>query len=672
LKTEITSFDVRAVAYELANVIRNVRVENIYQIGHKTLLFKLHSPNQPTRQLLVEAGKRVHLTDYVVEKPSSPSVFCMVLRKHLNGGVLESIEQHEFERVITFKIRVRQELAQLIVELFGEGNIILASQENVIVEAMTFKRMRDRNILRNEIFKHAPASGKTPLFVTRTQLEEICNLGKLEIVRALVRLLSIGGLYAEELLLRANVDKNTPCQTVTQEQTDAIFHQLQSLLEPLRTGKFDPAIVIDDKGEWVDVTPIRLKIYQTLKAEPYDSFSKALDDYYTRMSRVGWISEAQKEHERELARQQRMLYDQQKTLEEAQKTIERNKGIGDLLYSHLGELQLLQQQISDAKLRGGNWEQVASRLEKEKREGRSPAIYFDSFNAKNLILNVSIGGSMLPIRMNGTIQANAAEHYERMKKAGKKLEGSRKALEETQRRIEELQNKWAEKVERAKVERTPKQLERAWYEKFRWFDSSDGFLVLGGRDATTNEILVKKHLESHDFVFHADIIGAPFVIVKTRGEALTEQVIREAAQFAVSYSRAWREMLSVLDVYWICSDQVSKTSPSGQYLDKGSFIIHGKKNYVRKVALQVALGVRAEDGHMRVIGGPLEAIRRQTNIYVELVPGEQTSAELAKRIRRFLSERTDKEYRDKTSKIPIEEIQKFIPPGKSAIAGGRK
>jgi predicted ribosome quality control (RQC) complex YloA/Tae2 family protein len=390
------------------------------------------------------------------------------------------------------------------------------------------------------------------------------------------------------------------------------------------------------------------------------------------MSRVGGISEAQKEYERELARQQRMLHDQQKTLEEAQKTIERNKRIGDLLYSHLGELQLLQQQISDARLRGENWEQVASRLNKEKQEGHSPAIYFDSFNARNLILNVSVCDSVIPVQMNRTIQTNAAEHYERMKKAERKLEGSRKAFEETQRRLEELQKKWTEKVEQAKAERTPKQLEKAWYEKFRWFNSSDGFLVLGGRDATTNEILVKKHLEPHDIVFHADIVGAPFVIVKTKGESPTEQVIREAAQFAASYSRAWRERLGILDVYWISPDQVSKTSPSGQYVDKGSFVIHGKKNYVKKVALQVALGVRAEDGHMRVIGGPIEAIRRQTNMLVELTPGEQTSAELAKQIRRFLSKRADKEYQDKISGIPIEEIQKFIPPGKSALARGEK
>jgi predicted ribosome quality control (RQC) complex YloA/Tae2 family protein len=482
----------------------------------------------------------------------------------------------------------------------------------------------------------------------------------------------MGGLYAEELLLRANVDKNTPCQDLTQEQTDTIFQHLQSLLEPLLTGRFDPAIIIDDQGAWIDVTPTRLRMYERLKAEPYDSFNKALDEYYTRMSQAGGISEAKKEHERELARQQRMLQDQQKTLDEAQKTLERNKRLGDLLYAHLGELQLLQQEISDAKLRGENWEQISKKFEKEKKEGRSPALYFHSFDAKNLTLNLSIEGSVVPIRMNWTIQANAAECYERMKKAERKLEGSRKALEDTQRRLQGLQEKWTDKIQQTRTEGTPKKQEKAWYEKFRWFNSSDGFLIIGGRDAATNGILVKKHLEPHDIVFHADIVGAPFVIIKTQGKPPTEQAILEAAQFAASYSRAWREMLSILDVYWMHPEQVSKTSPTGQYLAKGSFIIHGKKNYIRKVVLRTALGVRVEDGHIRIIGGPPEAIRGQTNVYVELVPGQRTSAELAKRIRGFLSERVNSEYRDEISKIPVEDIQRFIPPGKSNIVRGEK
>jgi predicted metal-dependent phosphoesterase TrpH len=88
--------------------------------------------------------------------------------------------------------------------------------------------------------------------------------------------------------------------------------------------------------------------------------------------------------------------------------------------------------------------------------------------------------------------------------------------------------------------------------------------------------------------------------------------------------------------------------------------------------LQVAIGIRLEDDVMHVIGGPLDAICRQTNLHVEVVPGEQTSAELARQIRHLLSERIDKEHRHEISKISIEEIQRFIPSGKGAIAKAEK
>lgn len=672
MKTEMTSFDVSAVVYELNQTARNARIENIYQISPKTLLLRLHKPNQPALQLLMEAGKRLHPTAYVLEKPMRPPVFCMTLRKHLSGGAIEDIWQHEFERTITLKIITKQGAMQLIIELFGEGNIILTDQQGIILAALTFKRMRDRDILRNTTFKHAPNSGKNPFHVTRTQLDELRNSGQLEIVRALTRFLSIGGLYAEEVLLRANVDKFTSCQALAQEQLDAIFSELHAILSLIREGRFDPAMVIDDNGGWVDAIPIRLKKYQGLETKHYESFSQALDEYYSQVCHAARVSEAQGEYEKELGKQQRMLQSQQKAIEDSKKAVEPSRRIGDLIYTHLSELQLLRQQIYDAKQRGESWEQIIARFEDEKQKRESPAIYFDSFNPKNMILNVSIDGEVFPIQLNRSIQDNAAEYYDRMKKAERKIEGAEKALQETQRRIDQLQRQWTEKVQEIHVEAPLKRIQKAWYEKFRWFNSSDGFLVLGGRDATTNEILIKKHLEPHDIVFHSEIVGAPFVVVKTEGKKSTDQVIQEAAQFAASYSRAWREGFSAIDVYWVHPNQLSKTAPTGQYLGKGAFMIQGARNYIRRVPLRVALGVEKQDEQLRVIGGPIEAIRKHTNVYVEVIPGEEPSAKLAKELRSMLLETATQEDREKITKITVEEIQQFIPLGKGVALKTRK
>jgi predicted ribosome quality control (RQC) complex YloA/Tae2 family protein len=668
LKTEMTSFDIAALVYELNHTIKGARIENVYQINQATLLLLLHKPNQPTLQLLIESGKQVRLTGYVVKKPAQPPAFCMELRKHLNNGRVEDLQQYEFERIITFKISTGEDMFQLIVEVFGEGNIILVNSQGIIITARTYKRMRDRSILRNEAFQHAPASGENPFYINRNEMEELKNFGQLEIVRALTKFFGIGGLYAEEVLLRAGVDKNTHCQTLTGQQLDAVFKNLQTVLSALREARFDPAIIVNEKGEWIDVTPICLKKYEELKRLSYKTFNEALDEYYTQTTKQGEISEVQKQYERELAKQHRMLEDQQRTLEDSRRAVEQNKRFGDLIYSRVGELQLLLQEISEDKQRGESWDQIIHKLKERKQAQSTPAIYFDSLDVKHMILNISIEGNTFPISMNRSIQANAAEYYERMKKAERKLEGSEKALRETRQRIEELQKVWIKKIEETRGEETPKREKKAWYEKFRWFISSDGFLAVGGRDATTNEILIKKHLDPEDIVFHAEIVGAPFVVVKSQGKAPTEQAIREAAQFAASYSRGWREMLGSIDVYWVYPSQVSKTAPSKQYLEKGSFIIQGTRNYVRKTPLRIAIGVQEKDAQLQVIGGPTEAVHRETNLYVDVVPGDETSSRLARQIRRLLTQKAAGELREKILRIPVEQIQQFIPLGKGAIS----
>ena len=153
LKTEMTSFDVAAVVFELTPIIKDARIENIYQLDSSTLLLRLHRPSQPAMQLLIEAGRRIHLTSYALKKPLAPPALCMTLRKHLRNGKIIDIQQHEFERTVLLKTSTREGAFQLVAELFGEGNIILVNPQGLITAALIYRRMRDRNILRKEIFR---------------------------------------------------------------------------------------------------------------------------------------------------------------------------------------------------------------------------------------------------------------------------------------------------------------------------------------------------------------------------------------------------------------------------------------------------------------------------------------------------------------------------------------
>jgi len=165
-----------------------------------------------------------------------------------------------------------------------------------------------------------------------------------------------------------------------------------------------------------------------------------------------------------------------------------------------------------------------------------------------------------------------------------------------------------------------KAMKKEWYEKFRWTFSSSGFLIIGGKDSTQNEILVKKHLGQHDIFAHADLPGGSVVIIKSNGKDVPEETKIEAVLFAVSYSRSWRGRLGVADGYWVNSDQVTKTPPSGEYLAKGAFMIYGERNYVRNSPLSLSLGIGLSPEGFKVLVGSEGFVKSASAAYVNLVP----------------------------------------------------
>ena len=281
------------------------------------------------------------------------------------------------------------------------------------------------------------------------------------------------------------------------------------------------------------------------------------------------------------------------------------------------------------------------------------------------------------IDLRKTAIENAQYYYEKAKKAREKIKGAKLAIAETERKLKKLEIQHAQRKSESplKVKKRSK-----WYEKFRWFYSSDNILVIGGRDATTNEIIIKKHTTPEHIVLHSDIPGSPFMVITEKNPP--KQTIQEAAIAVASYSKAWSSSYSVIDVYWVKAEQISKSAPSGEYLTKGSFMIYGKKNYIKNVILKICIGL-TEGGE--VIGGPEQSITNKTIARVTLVPGVKKSSSLAREILRYFQYsyrlyKNNKEKKNHPEKdscsakkseteldITIDEIQRFIPAGKGEI-----
>jgi predicted ribosome quality control (RQC) complex YloA/Tae2 family protein len=238
----------------------------------------------------------------------------------------------------------------------------------------------------------------------------------------------------------------------------------------------------------------------------------------------------------------------------------------------------------------------------------------------------------LKINIDKSIEENASIYFDNAKKLKKKIEGTKKALILFQ---EKLNSSDQEEI----IIKTKKivQEKREWFEKFRWFYSSEGFLCIGGRDATSNEIIIKKHTEKNDIVFHTDMSGSPFFVVKVpKDKQPTIATLNETAQAVASFSRAWKSGLAVLEVFYVNPDQVSKEANPGEYMAKGSFMVRGKTNYLRP-ELKVAIGLKED----KIMCGAIDAIEKHCEKYFILVPGQKKPSDIAKKLSKEFSIQTD-------------------------------
>jgi len=237
----------------------------------------------------------------------------------------------------------------------------------------------------------------------------------------------------------------------------------------------------------------------------------------------------------------------------------------------------------------------------------------------------------ISLDLNKSIEENASLYYDKAKKSKKKLAGAKEALEKTLKRLNELEKKKIEAKEKEKIQR-----KKEWYEKFRWFYSSEGFLCVGGRDAASNEIVVKKHTEKEDLVFHTDMAGSPFFVIKN-GQKAGEETIKEAAQATGAYSRAWKLGLGSSDVFYVKPEQVTKKAKSGEYLAKGSFMIYGNTTYLHP-NLELAVGI-LKDG--RIMAGAVDAVKKNCEKYVLVKQGREKTAAAAKKIQKKIGGELD-------------------------------
>ena len=646
MKEEMSSVDIRYVVRELQWLVGS-RVDKVYHDGDE-IRIKLRT-TEGRADLILQAGKRFHLTSYVKEAPKQPSSFTMLLRKHLGGGFIDAIEQYQFDRIV--KIRIGD--YTLIGELFRRGNIVLVDSDNRIVAALRYEEYKDRAIKPKAEYKFPPAR-ENPLEVSFEGFLELMRENEeLELVRALARKLNMGGMYAEEISIRAGFEKTTPVKELSNEDLWKVYKAMMGTFndEPR------PNIVYKD-GNMHDVVPIELRVYEGLEKRYFKTFSEALDEYFGKLT----IEKAKIERTKKLEGKKRQLLatlrKQEEMLKGFEKAMKENQEIGDIIYANYATVERLLDEFKKATEKLG-WDEFKRRIEEGKKEGNKVALMVKGMDPREKAVTIELEGKKIKLYLNKSIGENAEIYYEKAKKFRHKHEGALKAYEDTRRKLNEVEKLIEEEM---KKELNVKRIERRkkkWFEKFRWFVSSEGFLVLAGKDASTNEILIKRHMAENDLYCHADVYGAPHVVIKD-GQEAGEKTILEACQFAVSMSKAWSREVYSEDAYWAYPNQVTKQTPSGEYLGKGAFMVYGKRNWLHGLPLKLAVGVINYEGEDYVVCAPVDAIKAHTKQYIVIRPGRLKKGELVKKIKGILGKWG--------YKVREEDLNAILPPGGGEIA----
>ncbi|WP_407409418.1 ribosome rescue protein RqcH [Methanobrevibacter sp.] len=651
----MSNVDIYTISDELDNLLSGARVDKSFQPTKDIVVVRFHVPGTGRVDLVMQCGSRIHTSQYPLENPTTPPTFPMLLRKRIKGAHVVSVKQHNFDRVVEIKVK-KDKYYTLIVELFDKGNIILLDEENNIILPLKRKQWSDRDISSKKEYKFPEERGINPISVSAEDFKTLFESDS-DVVRTLA-INGLGSLYAEEIIERANeiteIQKNTPNNELNDNQIEALYQSLTNLFDTLKNNSIKPQIVKSENKE--DVVPLDLIKYEDFEKTNYETFNEACDEFYSKKVNTSIKDVKEAAWNKKVNKFEKRLRLQQETLDNFHTTIEESQHKGEVIYSNYPTIENIINVVNTARSKNYSFKEIGKTLKNAKKQGMAEAQIFESID-KMGVLTLRIDDTSINIDPKVPIPENAEVYYEKAKKAKRKTKGALIAIENTKKQLEDVRAKKDIAMENISTPKKRVKKNLKWYEKLRWFLSSDGVLVIGGRDANTNENIVKKYLEPNDIYLHADIHGATSTAIKLNGTELNDNILKESGEFAASFSSAWSLGFTSQDVFWVHPDQVSKTPESGEFLPKGSFVIRGHRNYIRGARVKLAIGIVDYEGK-RIMVGPIDALEAHCENFVVLKPGFTKKEAIAKKIINRINE---------DDLLTLDDIIRVLPSGKCDI-----
>jgi len=632
MKKEMSSFDVRSIATELT-ALEGAHMDKIYQWGAGNVLLRINVQGAGKKDLFFKDRKWLYSPSVKPETPVQPTSFATYLRKYLDNARIGKVRQVGFDRVIEMEVLKADAEYKLIFEIFGGGNVLLVKSDGTIDTCLIQKTMRDRKVRPKEPYVW-PQPRFNPIESTEEDFVKAFSESEADCVRTLATAVNLGGQYAEEVCKRCGADKTLPAAEVPRDMLSKMYAEVKDIVKHVIDVPETTAYYSDGKIE--DFAPIRMTSHDSLESKGFESMSAAIDAFVQQMA----DEEEEAYVDPEIEKLNRRIAKQEETVDEYRMRCEELKKKAEALYTDYQKVSQLLEVLNEQSKKL-TWEKL--------EEGAKKIPYVRSIDPSKNIVTGEFAGEIVALDYTKGLDANASDIYQQSKDIGEKGKHAEEALNNSRQELAKKEKGIAK--QKAAMAGKAQPTKQFWFERFKWFFTSEGKLVIAGRDAHTNDGVVKKHLKEKDLYAHTDIHGAPSTIIKD-GASASQQELREACQFATAQSKGWVGAVTEGSAYWVYPDQVSKTPNPGEFVPRGAFIIRGKRNYEYHLPLELVIGEITFQGARKVMCGPASCFKDCERYFV-IRPGKnknRISGEMAKRFN-----------------VPEEEISRIMPPGESEI-----
>ena len=530
-----------SIISELKEKLLGGRVDKVYQQEKDEILIHLHSKGTNYKLVMSTSSNnpRIYLTEVSKKNPENPPMFCMILRKHLIGGVVLNVEQFALDRIIFIDISAKDELGldtekRIIIEIMGKhSNIILIDKPSLkIIDSIkrVYEDMsRVRQIMPGLTYEEPPLQDKlNPLNTTKAEFLNLIQSSDKNIQSfkfLYFNYMGLSPLISREICFEADIDIDRSIGSLTEEDRNSFYLSFDKLMKKVLGNKFTPVSIFNEsKTDILAFHVLDINQFGLENKVSFDSISKLLDNYYSskdNIDRIGQKSQSVKKSiQVKLDRTLNKLGKQKQELLDS-KDREKYKIYADLISANIHRID-----------RGVN------------------KVELENFYDENMDLLT------IPLDIKISPADNAQKYYKKYSKLKTAHLLLLEQIPETEDEILYLENvlmgiehstevKELDEIKEELIsegyikgtnKKKKKKKEEAVSKPYHYI-STDGFNIYVGKNNKQNDYLTLKLSNKEDIWLHVQNMPGSHVIIDKQGKDIPEATLEEAAILAAYYSK---------------------------------------------------------------------------------------------------------------------------------------